>query len=448
VIAVPGAGGGAMLHVYLIPAQANERRATEGDSSSVGASSVVEGHEPATGALGAIVARCNGLLAQHQRIATASWWPDADFPRTSTLKVRRHLLPAPQRVEGAAGVVTVERALAADDPVGQAIAGAARVSAAPGDQTLAELGLDSLALTELVVALEEKTGKVVADGDLKGDMTVDQVRAFLAGAPVAVAAPPEGNGPLPEAVGAEQPLWPYTWGRAFRFLGAPFDLLYRLSVTRTVVLGREHLVDLPAPVIFAGTHHSFADVPLVRRGLEKSAARGLAQRLVVATYAGGFAAAGLLARYGSLAFGLYPLRQYGEQDASLRGLARLAQAGNALLIFPQGIHAEPERERAGDPSARFRPGVAHLAAALDAAVVPFGLAGTEQRMPPRLEEFDGPVIGGIPVAISRGPLAIAFGAPLRRGRDETPQAFAARLQAVSFALTREAEQALTGEGTT
>jgi 1-acyl-sn-glycerol-3-phosphate acyltransferase len=277
-------------------------------------------------------------------------------------------------------------------------------------------------------------------------MTVDQVRAFLAGKATAVGSEAGSHGrPLPERVGTEQPLWPYTWGRAFRFLGAPFDLLYRLSVTNTIVLGREHLVDLPPRVILAGTHHSFADVPLVRHGLLKTPARRLAGRLVVTAYAGGFAAAGLYATYSRLAFGIYPLRQYGEREASLRGLARLAQAGNAVLIFPQGAHVRPEQERAGDPAARFRPGVAHLAAALDAAVVPFGLAGTEQLMPAYLEEYQGLTIANIPVSIRRGPLAIAFGAPLTPEPDEAPQAFAARLQDVSLALTRQAEGALTGE---
>jgi hypothetical protein len=91
---------------------------------------------------------------------------------------------------------------------------------------------------------------------------------------------------------------------------------------------------------------------------------------------------------------------------------------------------------------RFRPGVAHLADALDAAVVPFGLAGTEQLIPPDVQAFDGPVIAGIPVALHRGPLAIAFGAPLTLAPGEAPQAFAARLQTVCYALARQAEAAI------
>ena len=37
----------------------------------------------------------NKRLAVHQRVATASWWPEADFPRTHTLKVKRRELPEP-----------------------------------------------------------------------------------------------------------------------------------------------------------------------------------------------------------------------------------------------------------------------------------------------------------------------------------------------------------------
>lgn len=98
--------------------------------------------------------------------------------------------------------------------------------------------------------------------------------------------------------------------------------------------------------------------------------------------ADGFASAGIFASYGMLAFGLYPSERHGAGEASLNQLADLAEKGNAPLIYPQGMHARPAQERAGDPSVRFRPGVAHLAAELGASVVPFGCAGTELLMPP------------------------------------------------------------------
>ena len=234
VIATPTASGGATLHAYLIPARGG---------------SPLPNVTP-------IVSRCNGRLAQHQRIATASWWNEPDFPRTAIGKVRRNLLPLPE----ALGATRIESASAADDPVGQAIAAVARVPAVQSEQNLLGLGLDSFGLVELALALEEKTGKSVSDGDLTTELTVAQVRALVEAAPEADAEQEMGRGD--ETLTTEQPMWPYRWGRVFRALALPFDGLYRLSVTHTVILGSSNLERLPPRVIFAGTHHSFADLPL------------------------------------------------------------------------------------------------------------------------------------------------------------------------------------------
>jgi long-chain acyl-CoA synthetase len=413
VIAVPTAGGGATLHAYLLP-------------NSVAA----RGQN-----LGALVAASNGHLAQHQRIATASWWPEADFPRTAIGKVKRNLIPLPQTL----AAVRVDAAAASDDPIGQSIAGAAHLTAVQDDQTLAALGLDSFALVELAVDLEEKTGKAVGDGDLTTDMTVAQVREAVSKLPEARES---GLSRQVGEAGGEVPVWPYTWGRIFRFTSLPINLLYRIGVTETIISGGDNLRRLPPRVIFAGTHHSFADMPLVTYAIAHSPAHRLARRLVVAAAASEISRAGIGAEYVRFAFGVYPLEQRRERDASMRGLIRLANAGNAVLIFPQGVHANPEMERAGDPATDFKPGVAYLAEALQAAVVPFGLAGTDRVIPPDLSVFHGPVIGGIPVSLRRGPLAIAFGEPLRFEPGEDAHEFAARLQSASFALTRSAEAAL------
>jgi 1-acyl-sn-glycerol-3-phosphate acyltransferase len=245
--------------------------------------------------------------------------------------------------------------------------------------------------------------------------------------------------PIP---GVEVPLWPYTWGRVFRPLGLPFELLYRYAVTRTRVLGGERLASLPSRVIVAGTHHGFADILLVRQGLARTPARGVAGRLVIATAAKNWEAAPIFSRYAALSFGLYPLRQQSQRAASLRGLTRLAERGQAILIFPQGRHTDPTQERQRAPVARFRLGVAHLAAALGAAVVPFGLAGTEKILVPRPPRSGWPAIGGAAYAIARGPLAIAFDDPLRLAPGEELRDFTARLQQVCFALTLQAEAAI------
>ena len=251
------------------------------------------------------------------------------------------------------------------------------------------------------------------------------------------------------------PLWPYTLGRPLRVFGILVDLIYALVVNRTFVRGQDNLVDLPSPVIFAGTHHGFGDMPLVRRALARTTGRRRGWRLVTAIAAGGFNSGGpkfghgmgLYPWYGILALGLFPLRQHAERGESLRRLVQVASAGNDVLIFPQGTHARPADERAANATDAFHPGVAHLARALAANVVPFGVAGTERVMPPDPSRFGGPLIAGIPVAVTRGPLAIVFGPQQTITPDESAEVFATRLQDVCFGLTRQAERALEAGGT-
>jgi 1-acyl-sn-glycerol-3-phosphate acyltransferase len=220
----------------------------------------------------------------------------------------------------------------------------------------------------------------------------------------------------------------------------PFDLIYAIGIPRTIVLGADHLRNLPRTVVFAGNHRSFADMPLLRVGLGRTPARRFARRLVIPAMAEGEGWRSPLARYVAAGFGLYPLDRLAHREASLRRLTELASSGNAVLIFPQGTHARPSDERGEPPAVRFKTGVAHVAEALDAPVVPFGLAGTEEAMPPFLDDFHGVVIGGVPVSLRRTVLAIAFGPPQRQEPNESVQEFTERLERLSYALAAEADK--------
>ena len=118
VLAVPTPGGGARLHAYLLPLTPANR-----------------GGDP-----NVLLAAVNTRLASHQRVSTASWWPDVDFPRTSTLKAwRRHLAAAAHRSEpGWNGAVAADRR---GTPLAEAAAPTRLTLAAVADeQTLGQLG--------------------------------------------------------------------------------------------------------------------------------------------------------------------------------------------------------------------------------------------------------------------------------------------------------------------
>lgn len=406
VIPLPTTAGGVALHAYLLR------------------------QGPAAESAKNVAARCNRSLAVHQRVSSASWWPDPDFPRTSTLKVRRHLLPPPANKSAANDPEEVDAVV--ESAVAEAVAAAARVTTVRADQTLADLGLDSLMMVELALTIEEKAGVSVDEGSLSGDMTVGQLSELVQ------ASQSPGSPAAPMTV----PLWPYTWGRWLRWLSWPIDVLYRRLATETVVIGGEKLEGLAGPVIFAGTHHGFGDLPLLRYALAQTPARRFVRSLVVAMAGDMLAKAAWLGHYGILAFGLFPLARTGNREENLRLLLRIAGRGNTIVIFPQGQHVNPEDERLSRRRASFRPGIAKLAETLDATVVPFGLAGTERIVPPHSEQWRGRVIAGVPISLRPTRLAIAFGQPLWRSVDEDSDDFTQRLQETCFQLARQAELAL------
>jgi long-chain acyl-CoA synthetase len=78
VVLAPGSGG--LPQAAEAPAATTEPRA---------AAELAEPSEAVRGTVNAAVKAANAALAVHQRVAAWRLWPDADFPRTHTLKVRR-----------------------------------------------------------------------------------------------------------------------------------------------------------------------------------------------------------------------------------------------------------------------------------------------------------------------------------------------------------------------
>jgi long-chain acyl-CoA synthetase len=428
VILVPGASGGATLHAYLLPRGARDPEAIPG-----------------------IVAAANGHLAGHQRVATASWWPEDDFPRTSTLKIKRRLIPLPDRLPAREhSTQQLDVTQAADDPVAASLRAVVAGAAVGDSQTLAELGLDSLGLVGLAVEIESRTGLTIPDGTLDTSMSLPALRnaisAIATGSGPSVPGDTSTDDRMKRAEEAHTwlpPLWLYTKARILRRLRMPIDVLHRRAVPRVVVLGAEYLEILREGAILAGTHRSFADVSTIHRALAETLSPDVADRLTIAASSAIVGRAGWLGRLVTVSFGLFPLRQYGGQEESLRRLAQIADAGNSILLFPQGHHTDPDDERRSLPSADFKPGIGRLASDLGLPVLPFGLAGTDQVVAPRPPEtFTGLVIAGIPVRYHRRPVAVAFGVPMRPEASERASAFASRLQAVCFSLSRQAEAAL------
>ncbi|GAA3953709.1 lysophospholipid acyltransferase family protein [Actinoplanes auranticolor] len=170
---------------------------------------------------------------------------------------------------------------------------------------------------------------------------------------------------------------------------------------RTVVEGREH-VPREGPVILAANHLSFLDsflIPLVSP-----------RRVAFLAKAEYFTRPGVLGRLtGSTLLGLgavaVPRGEHRAAQAALETALGVLREGRAFGIHPEGSRSRDGRLYRG------RTGVAWLAMASGAPVVPVAVLGTD-RVQPVGARFPRP-----------GRVTVRFGAPLRF---ETPAGSAAR----------------------
>jgi long-chain acyl-CoA synthetase len=139
----------------------------------------------------AVIAAANARLAPHQQIRGVTVWPDADLPRTHTLKVRKPDIlsrleglerPATSPLPGAASKVAPDPLDAAVDPITVIVAGLAGVPASTVQATArlaSDLELDSLQRVELLGIIEEETGVFVDDEALLPDTTVAELISLV-----------------------------------------------------------------------------------------------------------------------------------------------------------------------------------------------------------------------------------------------------------------------------
>lgn len=242
--------------------------------------------------------------------------------------------------------------------------------------SLTGLGFDSLACADLAVSVEERFGVRLADADVVGLRTVEDV----------VRAVDRSPGPrprVPPGIGRIQPFGRWLVGPAFR--------LY----TRLRVTGREN-VPPEGPVILAGNHRSMLDIPLLAVA---------SPRPIV------FMAKREIFRFPPLALlfhelGGFPVdRRIADLRAVDVGLAVLERA-QVLGLYPEGTR----NLRTGTAMLPFLQGTAWLALKAGVPIVPCGVSGTGR-----------PVSEGDRRRRLRRNVRIRFGPPIRVPAEAGPK---------------------------
>jgi long-chain acyl-CoA synthetase len=323
----------------------------------------------------------NAELAPHQRLSGATAWDAADFPRTALGKVKRAEVRAwLERARAPAAPSAHESKETQLVQLLSEVSGVEATRIAPTSDLNLDLALTSLARVELALALEERFGAVLDDGDLAAVETVAQLAALVERGP--------------GAAGQERiPTWPLRApARAAREVLQRTLLfpLHALLARPFRVQGRERLQGMQLPALFVANHSSHVDTVSIVRALP----RHIRRRIAVAAAADYFYRFSVVGWFTSLALNTFPFSREGAVRGSLEHCGELADQGWSVLVYPEGTRS---------PSGAllpFKSGIGLLAAGLDVPVVPIAVLGGHAILP-KGRAWPRPA-----------PLRVVFGAPL------------------------------------
>jgi long-chain acyl-CoA synthetase len=356
-----------------------------------------------------VIRQANARLGGHQQIRGFTVWPEDEFPRTPTLKVKKPDIVA--WIESASDTTpppsgTDAAAAAAGSAIERLVSHLEGVSAdaiRPEARLSADLGIDSLGRVELLSLVEEELGVYIDDGELDPDETLAGLQARVDSAGPAAA--PEGifGWPLNPLVGAlriglqQVVFWPIV------------TFFYRRRVR-----GLEHLKGLRGPVMFAANHHLHNDNALILCAIPVR----WRWKLSVAAAADDIFGNPLRGFLAALLGNAFPMAREGAVRRSLDLLGARLDRDFSVLIYPEG------KLTVDGPLQEFKSGTGLVAIHGAIPVVPMRLkVNRHSRI-----DIDTP---GTDL---RGDVEVAFGAPLRFPIDADPNQATAEIRAAIEAL--------------
>lgn len=315
--------------------------------------------------------KANEKLNASQRIHEGSIWPDKDFPRTFSLKIKKH--------EVIRALKECKVGVGKEEPLAESAAGeesdlleilttllqVPRRSFGNDSKLADDLGLDSLGLVELVVMLEERFNIDFDESNLRPVTTVADLQCLIDSST-------KSSVRLPDTSWARSPLVVVVRGVLQTLLN-----IYLSVVVDLEVRGRELLNDLSLPAIFVANHTSHLDSPVILQSLLPSIRR----RTAVAAAAdyffgmdGGQAGQRGLPRrvlpvFAPLLLNALPFSRRKSIRKSLELLGEVLDEGWSVIMYPEGT-----RSITGEMSS-FKPGIGLIAAEMCVSVVPVKLAG-------------------------------------------------------------------------
>ncbi|MBC7962124.1 MAG: 1-acyl-sn-glycerol-3-phosphate acyltransferase, partial [Steroidobacteraceae bacterium] len=351
-----------------------------------------------------IIAQANKSLDTLHQITGHTIWNEPEFPKTTTLKIKKfavkeELKKGPEEGEGAVSRDSLLNLLAR-------VTGTSAAQIREESLLVADLGLTSIDRLELVNFLEQEYRLDIEDSRIGPQTRVSDLRQIIT---------------KREKLTRHDHFRFWTNNRFCRGMRMSWDTVFHGPLFRSFatleVRGIEKLEKLGGPVFFVANHLSYLDQPSVMSALPPGIRYSCASAAWAEFFFGEYHGLNRILRrlsyeYASVLFNLFPLPQTQGFSGSLKFMGRLADAGINILIFPEGGHA---RDGQMQP---FQLGLGIMVKELGIPVVPIKISGTDRVLPPG---------ASFPKA---GKVTVTFGEPLHFRYEEPAEIVEIARQAV------------------
>jgi len=369
------------------------------------------------------VKRANEKLAEHQKIRRWAVWPESDFPRTPTQKIRKPAVI--ERMNAERGTMNdehgtgngakpsafiVPRSAFIVQEVAR-VSGEAPTNVEASANLATDLKLDSLGRVELLSALEDHYQVDIDEAAFTAATTVGEIEQMVRA------------GERGQSVEFSYPKWPRrfpaTWIRLVMLYLVMLPLTWLMSRAR--VQGRERLNEAKGPMLFVANHITMVDQSLVQYALPARFQRRFAIAMEgeklrgwrhPSKSVGWFTRLRLRAQYVLTValLNVFPLPQKSGFRRSFAFAGEMMDRGYSVLIFPEGRRT-PDGEMKP-----FMEGIGLLARNLNVPVVPVRIDGLYE-LKQRGNHFARP-----------GQVRVTIGEPISFSRDDDAASIARELQ--------------------
>ncbi len=352
------------------------------------------------------IEQANRQLPPEQHIKDFTIWPMPEFPKTTTLKIKKNDV---RKVIESSETETAFHDSQSRSPIQRILS---EVTSLEPDEIQAnarlgqDLGLTSIDRVELISRLESEFRIDIDENMITSETTVDELEALVS---------------KRKTSDSELHFRRWTLSRSCRMVRVFFEwLLIRPLLSlfcKVKCLGWENVQTIQGPIFIIANHTSHVDTPLIQTLLSPT----LGRRICPAAWKEYFdtdETTPLIKKIGkwfawqisTIGFNIFPFPQTTGFRKSMVYAGELIDKGWSVLLYPEGA-----RSQSGELS-EFREGVGILARNLHVPILPIAIIGGEKILPRGK---------GIP---KRSEVKIAFGQPLTFNQSYSYTEIALRLK--------------------